>query len=157
MSTASDVAQTECPLVAGQLQLSLQTASTAADPVYGAAQLIPGQPTDRRWLASLHDLNGEQRADIWRQEQRVDLQPGDQLSHYASNEPEAPAARPVTNRFPQQVLVSLIAPAAVAAFAAYGLQLLRLSSLQIGLVVGLLGLLGLIWLIRFARSLRSHP
>jgi hypothetical protein len=170
----------ECPLVAGQLQLILEPSPTSADPILLAelisvgrlrhtgagavqrvAKLIPGLPPDRRWQATLREVNGEQRAEIWHPEQRVDRQPerdrrSSGESQYDGNESDAPVVSSATNRFPKRVLVSLIAPAAVAALAAYGLQLLRLSALQIGLVVGLLGLLGLIWLIRFARSLRSH-
>lgn len=121
-----------------------------------AAQLIPGLPTDRRWQATLRDVNGEQSAEIWHPEQRVNRQLADQVTQPPRNDPEAPAALPVNTRFPQRVLVSLIAPAAVAALAAYGLQLLRLSALQIGLVVGLLCLLGLICLLKFARASRAR-
>jgi hypothetical protein len=167
-------ARTECPLSAGQLQLSLESAPTNTDPVLLAkliaagrlqdasassvqrvAQLIPGLPTDRCWQATLRDLNGEQRAEIWRQEPRVDRPQGDQPSQSPGQEPAAPAALPVNNRFSQRVLVSLITPAVVAALAAYGQQWLRLSALQTCFAVGLLGLLGLIWLM-VAKSSRSR-
>lgn len=174
-------AQTECPLAAGQLQLSLQPSSIAAHPVQlaeliaagrlrhmgidavqRAAQLFPGLPTDRRWQATLHDLSGEQSAEIWLQGQRSvrqlvtdgDSAGDDQVLQYASNEPEAKAASPVNNRPLQRVLVGLIAPVVVVVLAACGLLWLRLSVLQIGLAVCALGLLGLVWLLR--RRNRSH-
>lgn len=136
---------------------------TGAGAVQPAAQLIPGLPLDRQWHATLRDVNGEQRAEIWPQDRRVDRQPepdqlrsgGDGVSR-SEEEPDAPSELLVNNRLPQRLLVRVIAPATVAALAAYGLQRLQLSVPQIFLLVGSVGVLGLVWLLRNVRSTRSR-